>query len=311
MKSRLLTLGLFILSVALPALGQGNVVLCASEDGRRHTCATDTRGGVQLTRQHSGSPCVQGSTWGFDRQGIWVDRGCRAEFTVGNYNARGPMGGPMGSGQVISCSSDDGRRHLCPADTRGGVQMTHQHSESACTQGSTWGFDRQGIWVDRGCRAEFTVGNYNARGPMGGPIGGPMGGGQVISCSSDDGRRHLCPADTRGGVQMTHQHSESACTQGSTWGFDRQGIWVDHGCRAEFTLTNYSYHDFRTNRGRGGEITCSSDDERRHYCETGRYRSVRLQQQISGSPCIEGQTWGSDANGIWVDRGCRATFRVR
>ena len=231
---RLLPLGLFILAVALPAMSQGNVVTCSSDDGRRHTCAADTRGGVQMTRQHSGSACVQGSTWGFDREGIWVDRGCRAEFTLGAYN---------------------------PASMRGDM--------------------------------------------------GGMMGGQVITCSSDDGRRHTCQADTRGGVQMTHQHSETACVQGSTWGYDHQGIWVDRGCRAEFTLTNYAYHDFRNARGRGGEITCSSDDERRHYCETGPYRNVRLQQQISGSACVEGQTWGHDVNGIWVDRGCRAVFRLR
>ena len=238
--NRLLPLGLFILAFALPAMAQGNVVLCASEDGRRHVCAADTRGGVQMTRQHSESPCIQGSTWGFDRQGIWVDRGCRAEFTVGTYNARPPMDGPMG-----------------------------------------------------------------------GPMIGRVMGGQVISCSSDDGRRHSCPADIRAGVEMTRQRSETPCVQGSTWGVDRQGIWVDRGCRAEFTITNYAYHDFRTNRGKSGDITCSSDDEHRHYCETGPYRSVRLQQQISGSPCIEGRSWGRDVNGIWVDRGCRAVFRIR
>jgi hypothetical protein len=110
---------------------------------------------------------------------------------------------------------------------------------------------------------------------------------------------------------MTRQRSESPCRQGSTWGFDRNGIWVDRGCRAEFTLADYGYHDFRNHWGRGGEVACYSDDERRHYCETGPYRSVRLQQQISQSPCIEGRSWGRDMNGIWVDRGCRAVFRVR
>src|SRR5512147_629427 len=35
-----------------------------------------------MTRQISGSPCTQGSTWGYDSNQIWVDRGCRAEFEV-------------------------------------------------------------------------------------------------------------------------------------------------------------------------------------------------------------------------------------
>ncbi len=34
-------------------------------------------------------------------------------------------------------------------------------------------------------------------------------------------------------------------------------------------------------------------------------------RQRSHSRCEEGRTWGSDANGIWVDRGCRAEFQVR
>jgi hypothetical protein len=42
----------------------------------------NTRGGVRLSRQISGSACTQGSTWGYDGTRIWVDNGCRAEFQV-------------------------------------------------------------------------------------------------------------------------------------------------------------------------------------------------------------------------------------
>lgn len=57
-------------------------VNCSSDDGRRHYCEVDTRAGVTLLKQHSGSPCDLNRTWGFDRRGIWVDRGCRADFQV-------------------------------------------------------------------------------------------------------------------------------------------------------------------------------------------------------------------------------------
>jgi hypothetical protein len=57
----------------------------------------------------------------------------------------------------ITCSSDDMRRHYCDADTRGGVRLLRQRSDADCRQGSTWGYDRRGIWVDRGCRADFEV----------------------------------------------------------------------------------------------------------------------------------------------------------
>jgi hypothetical protein len=59
---------------------------------------------------------------------------------------------------------------------------------------------------------------------------------QSVTCSSDDGHRHSCSADTRGGVQMTNQRSEARCEQGYSWGYDHRSIWVDHGCRADFTV---------------------------------------------------------------------------
>ena len=57
-------------------------VSCNSNDEKRHYCDADTRIGVRLLKQNSGSPCEQNRTWGYDRRGIWVDRGCRADFEV-------------------------------------------------------------------------------------------------------------------------------------------------------------------------------------------------------------------------------------
>ena len=59
---------------------------------------------------------------------------------------------------------------------------------------------------------------------------------RTCSCSSDDMHRHYCSADTRGGVTLVKQRSDSACRQGYSWGYDRRGIWVDHGCRADFQV---------------------------------------------------------------------------
>ena len=56
---------------------------CSSNHGERVYCELDTRGvAIDLARQISGSPCRMGETWGWDRRGIWVDRGCRAEFSI-------------------------------------------------------------------------------------------------------------------------------------------------------------------------------------------------------------------------------------
>jgi Protein of unknown function (DUF3011) len=148
-------------------------------------------------------------------------------------------------GQTISCSSDDGKRHYCSADSQGRVRLVQQRSESACREGYSWGSDNRGIWVDHGCRADFAIeGGRGAsdrdrdrdgdRGYHGDNYA--SGQGQVVSCSSDDMHRHYCQADTRGGVQLIKQHSDSSCQQGRSWGFDGRGIWVDHGCRADFQV---------------------------------------------------------------------------
>jgi Protein of unknown function (DUF3011) len=143
----------------------GRNVTCASDDMKRHLCRVDTSRGVQLVNQRSGSPCIQGQTWGYSGKGIWVDRGCRADFFLGSggnsgYRPGGPGGPPPyggGGGVTITCSSNNGKRNYCPANTSRGVRLTNQRSGSPCIQGQTWGFDNRSIWVDRGCRADFVT----------------------------------------------------------------------------------------------------------------------------------------------------------
>jgi hypothetical protein len=175
---------LFLLAVSFLAFGamrasaqsgttyrDGPRLTCASDDGNRHYCAADTRYGVRMVNQRSGSPCRQGYSWGYDRRGIWVDRGCRADFVVRILAGPGPGGPPPpppgyrppapgpgpGPGNVITCSSNNGGRNYCPTPTGRGVTMVRQRSDSPCRQGYSWGYDRGGIWVDRGCRADFAI----------------------------------------------------------------------------------------------------------------------------------------------------------
>jgi hypothetical protein len=59
------------------------------------------------------------------------------------------------------------------------------------------------------------------------------------------------------------------------------------------------------------QITCESRGDRTEACGTVQPgSSVRLQQQISNSPCIEGRTWGANNDSIWVSGGCRGVFDV-
>ena len=225
-KSLLTLAALFLLSAQL----RGQTVTCSSDDGKRHHCNADTRQGVQLLRQRSGSPCTQGYSWDYDGRGVWVDHGCRADFAL-------QAAAPPSSGKMVTCSSDNGGRHYCDADTRAGVQLVRQRSGSPCTQGESWGFDDRGIWVDHGCRADFALetgrSDYRDRDRDRDDFGGTP---QTVTCASEDGKRHYCDAQTRAEVRMIHQRSGSPCTQGYYWGFDDRGIWVDHGCRADFAV---------------------------------------------------------------------------
>ena len=216
---------------------QRQAVRCESDNGRWHLCAMDTRDDIQMVRQLSGAPCIEGRTWGRDPSGVWVDQGCRAEFT-----SFGDAGGAS-AGQVIRCESGDGRYRQCAADVRGGARLRRQLSSSPCIEGRTWGVERGGVWVDGGCRGEFETGY---RGNMGWGLGqyrpddrygpGYRYGGQTLRCESNDGRTNRCNAAIQGGARLQRQLSEARCLQGSNWGWDRGGVWVSGGCRAEFAI---------------------------------------------------------------------------
>ena len=47
-----------------PGYRDGQVVRCESSDGRSRECPIDSYGRVQLVRQLSGAPCIEGRTWG-------------------------------------------------------------------------------------------------------------------------------------------------------------------------------------------------------------------------------------------------------
>jgi hypothetical protein len=59
----------------------------------------------------------------------------------------------------IVCESRNYQYSYCRADLRGArVRMVNELSRGRlCREGYGWGTDRRGIWVDRGCRAEFEI----------------------------------------------------------------------------------------------------------------------------------------------------------
>src|SRR5215467_10111536 len=110
MNMRASTISVLLAVTMVPAsfLAAQQSIKCESNNGKRNYCGQYSPNQVQFDRQISGSACVQGSTWGVDRTGLWVDRGCRATFFIrggpsypnGNY--------PGNGGDSIKCESNNG-----------------------------------------------------------------------------------------------------------------------------------------------------------------------------------------------------------
>jgi hypothetical protein len=80
-------------------------------------------------------------------------------------------------------------------------------------------------------------------------------------------------------VRLVQQRSESPCQEGYSWGSDGRGIWVDHGCRADFAIEggqggwdrdhdrdrhHNGYRGDNQGSDQGQVVSCSSDDMHRH-----------------------------------------------
>ncbi len=62
-----------------------------------------------------------------------------------------------GNSRTVRCESINSRQVLCRVNTQGGVRIVRQISHTSCIRGRTWNYDSRGIWVSRGCRADFAV----------------------------------------------------------------------------------------------------------------------------------------------------------
>ncbi len=153
------------------------------------------------------------------------------------------------SGRAIRCESNDGHFNRCAVPWRD-AQLVRQESKGACIRGQSWGVDRQGLWVDRGCRGQFAEAAYDRRGDWhgrhdgsgdrdGGWRPGPDWNREIrMGCDSNGNRYTFCQVDVGGNgrVRLVQQQSDSRCSEGYSWGFNRAGIWTSHGCRGEFAV---------------------------------------------------------------------------
>lgn len=214
---------------------------------------------------------------------------------------------PVASAQYqIRCESRNYQYQFCSTGAQvQSARLMRQESGAACIEGSTWGFDRRGVWVTRGCGGLFEVSQFAPQ-----PLPPVRPGRDVVVCESRDYRYNFCGTDDRVvSASLTRQISRTPCVLGRNWGWRGNGIWVNEGCEGEFRIRT-DYRPGPPVPGPGLTI-CESHEYRYNFCATGPIRDVQLVEQRSQAPCIQGRSWGWRGDGIWVDNGCEAAFRVR
>jgi hypothetical protein len=292
-------------------------ISCESINYQYRRCPVPNLKRAELISQVGNQPCQEGRSWGYDNGGVWVNNGCRALFQIKYKDNSGGGGGyyPPGYGETVRCESFNYQPNRCPVNTQGGVRLDRILG-GQCSQGRSWGYDRNGIWVNNGCRAQFIVGAGSGGGGGGYP---PPGYGQEVRCESFNYQPQRCAANTQGGVRLSRVIAGN-CAEGRSWGWDRGGIWVNNGCRAVFV----------TGQGGGGggvypppggggggypppgggqTIKCESWNYKRTACNVRVPNGVRIEKGLGGT-CALGDSFGWAPTFIWVDKGCRAVFRV-
>lgn len=219
---------LLLMTLGAPGIASAQQVSCDSTNFQQEFCPTAPIARAWLVVQRSRSPCIEGQTWGYQTNGIWVNQGCQGDFAF-------QVGAPAvvaqgGSGSIrIVCESRNYQQQLCPTGRHiSGAWVINQSSSSPCIQGQTWGFQNSDLWVTQGCAAEFGVQGYSA------PAYVPPASGNIV-CESRNYTQNYCPIGQYfSRAWLVSQRSRSICQQGRTWGYDRNGIWVTQGCEGEF-----------------------------------------------------------------------------
>ena len=208
----------------------------------------------------------------------WVSAGTIALALMGAREASAQTPAPPPGRATIECGAGEGDRTTCAADTAAGVVLVDQKGEANCVLGRTWGFDATGVWTAEGCRGTFAFGDDRP----------------TLSCAAAAGARAECKTATDDGVAFVS--GTSACVLGKTWGYDDEAVWVADGCSASFVLTT-----------RAG-LACGSDGAGRQHCDADTSAGVALAKTTGTASCVLGESWGTDATGVWTDGGCRGEF---
>ena len=203
---------------------------------------------------------------------------------------------------TVTCESTNNEYRSCSADTSGGVRLLQQLSTKGCWENDTWGFDRNKIWVDRGCRAQFQVG---AHGTSAAGKGDALAAAAVIGIAA-------------AAIIASNQHDDHHNKNNNNYDNRNDNRYDNrydgrYDSRYDDNTRNYDNSRYGYN-GYGGDprrtFTCESRNDRRNYCSIPGRGHVEIYKQRSSNPCRHGHSWGVEGNSVWVADGCRAEFAV-
>lgn len=184
---------------------------------------------------------------------------------LADYGNRSVVENSLFDVQRIKCESTWNRRQYCRVKTDNQVELVYQYSSAGCWENDTWGYDKNGVWVSNGCRAEFEVGKKGGL-STGAKVGIGVGVGvlaaaiiaasvnknkdnndeqdeywdrDVISCKSDNKGYKSCPTGRNRNVELVRQTSNSDCQYGTSWGYTATNVWVNKGCGGNFQVHRY------------------------------------------------------------------------
>ena len=236
----------------------------------------------------------------------------------------------------VECKSDNYKRKICSVGRDiASLRLVEKKSRASCIEGTSYGFEKNAVWVDRGCVARFEVkfvpepkpGN-NVR-PGGKPKPGPVNDNRSdrpvysqetvrLTCKSKDYKRGECAVSGDIiAVSLVENKSKTNCTKDRTYGFRNDVLWVDRGCEGVFDITFRERRNSGPDRGNPDhevatrDITCKSKNYSREECFVGgRISNLRVRQNTSKTKCQPNVNYGFHNDAIWVDKGCAADFEV-
>lgn len=183
----------------LPARAD-QTIRCESYNMRYRFCSVNTDNRVEISRQISNTNCVLDRNWGYSRNGVWVNRGCGADFRVG----RGGHNSDKAAAAVV------GLIGLAAIASAANNQNKHSQDDiSAWAVGSFSGYDdREGVDVSLRIMPGGDVSGRAGRNEFSGTLTGMrLQAGRQTFRISRSGNGFLAVDERDSGHRVTFQRS--------------------------------------------------------------------------------------------------------